>query len=469
MNIVHVAIFNLFVVFALVFCGGFIQSEYSFYWLISDAGLPSNISVTCANNATLAECDVYTKDVVQVLARYGEYSALCSFGTGMVGTIIGTVSDVIGRKKVLVANKLGYFISIIVCTFITYYHLHPYYFLIPSTIWNLVGGYSVMLGVTFATVTSYSPDEKRFWYIVAADVGISIAGLTVTGIGYLINTLPTENYYMVIAVGAAVMVIPLFLAIFGMKENVLPPEIAALDKLKKCFSDIKEIWFRRSHLNKFLWLVVLVPALDKLVSFGTSSVTNLYLQSAPFAWDPEELSMYISASSLLGILSFILPGVFRHFGISSFAIIYLSLLMNIGRNIMFGKATSTVMIMCTLGFNVLTGSYIPVIRNLLAMNTEKHNHGAVFAFLAALEANCITAGGLLYSYLYHEFPVDTSWLFWLLSPAIGAIGFVFAICAHFVYVEKIKFAEDQRCLINENDDSASESFSEFDGDQTPLD
>ena len=52
---------------------------------------------------------------------------------------------------------------------------------------------------------------------------------------------------------------------------------------------------------------------------------------------------------------------------------------------MFGKATTTVMIMGTLGFNVLTGSYIPVIRNLLAMNTEKHNHGAVFAFLAALE------------------------------------------------------------------------------------
>ena len=134
---------------------------------------------------------------------------------------------------------------------------------------------------------------------VAADVGISIAGLTVTGIGYLINTLPTENYYMVVAVGAGVMTIPLFLAIFGMKENVLPQEHAALEKLKKCFSDIKEIWFRRSHLNKFLWLLVLVPALDKLVSFGTSSITNLYLQSAPFAWDPEELSMYISASSLL--------------------------------------------------------------------------------------------------------------------------------------------------------------------------
>ena len=73
-------------------------------------------------------------------------------------------------------------------------------------------------------------------------------------------------------------------------------------------------------------------------------------------------------------------------------------------------------------------------------------------------ANCITAGGLIFSYLYHEFPVDTSWLFWLLSPAIGAVGFVFAVCAHFVYVEKIRFTEDQRCLINEIDDSASESF-----------
>lgn len=104
---------------------------------------------------------------------------------------------------------------------------------------------------------------------------------------------------MVTAVGIGVMAVPVLLSIFGMKENVLPAEIAAIDKLKKCFTDIKEIWFRRSHLNKFLWLIVLVPALDKLVSFGTSSITNLYLQSAPFAWDPEQLSMYISASSLL--------------------------------------------------------------------------------------------------------------------------------------------------------------------------
>ena len=83
----------------------------------------------------------------------------------MVCTIIGSVSDIIGKKKVLVANKLGNFVSIVVSTFITYYHLYPYYFLIPSKIWNLVGGYSVMLGVTFATVTSYSPYEKRFSYI----------------------------------------------------------------------------------------------------------------------------------------------------------------------------------------------------------------------------------------------------------------------------------------------------------------
>ena len=93
MNIVHVAIFNLFVVFALVFCGGFIQSEYSFYWLISDAGLPSNISVTCANNATLAECDIYTKDVVQGKKYYQKPPKNFQYLLDMVSTQPCAVSE----------------------------------------------------------------------------------------------------------------------------------------------------------------------------------------------------------------------------------------------------------------------------------------------------------------------------------------------------------------------------------------
>jgi hypothetical protein len=77
---------------------------------------------------------------------------------------------------------------------------------------------------------------------------------------------------------------------------------------------------------------------------------------------------------------------------------------------------------------------------------------------------------MFYSYLYQVYPENTAWLFYLLSPLILGFSLVFALCSHYLYIEKIKFRhddDDQECLLD--DDSNSESFSEYDPNANPLD
>ena len=47
-----------------VFGSGLASVEYSFYWLIRDAGLPPNITDICALDSNATGCDTYNTQVV---------------------------------------------------------------------------------------------------------------------------------------------------------------------------------------------------------------------------------------------------------------------------------------------------------------------------------------------------------------------------------------------------------------------
>ena len=80
---------------------------------------------------------------------------------------------------------------------------------------------------------------------------------------------------------------------------------------------------------------------------------------------------------------------------------------------------------------------------------------------------------ILYNDLYKRYPSNTSWLFYMLSSLILGFAFIFAICSHFIYSDKLTRTsgtdDDQDCLLDDDGDSNPESFSEFDPNATPID
>jgi hypothetical protein len=52
-----------------------IFAEYTFYWLIREAGLPPNISSICTENANNSQCEIFNQNVVHQITNLNIYNS----------------------------------------------------------------------------------------------------------------------------------------------------------------------------------------------------------------------------------------------------------------------------------------------------------------------------------------------------------------------------------------------------------
>ena len=117
-----------------------ILKEYSFYWLIVDAGLPENISEICSKNRNLSDCAIYYDNVIPERIWISQIDSLRSLILTSFTCWLGGASDLIGRRKILLLNFCGCFISFFMAGILIYCDIHPIYLLLCSTVYDLTGG-----------------------------------------------------------------------------------------------------------------------------------------------------------------------------------------------------------------------------------------------------------------------------------------------------------------------------------------
>ena len=79
---------------------------------------------------------------------------------------LGTLSDQIGRRKVLLLNHVGMLLMLGSASLFAKLDLNPYYFLISSFMYDSTGGFGITLGVAFASITVHSSPQDRLKNIV---------------------------------------------------------------------------------------------------------------------------------------------------------------------------------------------------------------------------------------------------------------------------------------------------------------
>merc|ERR1711868_6957 len=153
---IEVSLASLFFSCVSLFSYWVLQTEYNLYWFISNAGLPPNISSLCSKNSTDPDCEIYNSEVVPNLATMNICGSVISLVVLSFTCWLGTLSDQIGRRKVLLLNHVGMLLMLGSASLFAKLDLNPYYFLISSFMYDSTGGFGITLGVAFASITVHS-------------------------------------------------------------------------------------------------------------------------------------------------------------------------------------------------------------------------------------------------------------------------------------------------------------------------
>lgn len=152
-----------------------------------------------------------------------------------------TLSDLIGRRTILFVNQLGSFGACCIATHVMFFQLHPMWFLIGSFFYCLSGGFAVLLGIAFATISFHSAPADRFKNIVLGDVVIGCSGLLLAGVGVWMATVTIDQYYIGGAVGTSLSLITLLLTFCKFREDPITTseETSTCGHIATCIKDMR--------------------------------------------------------------------------------------------------------------------------------------------------------------------------------------------------------------------------------------
>ena len=137
-----------------VFSNGMATRQYSFYWFIQNANLPKNITGICKENPTATGCDVYQNEVVAQCVKLTQLVSLRSLVMLCLTWWFGSASDVVGKKRLILANFIGLFVSLVGSGVVIFTEQHPLLLVCTGGLYDLTGGFGILLTVLLASVTS---------------------------------------------------------------------------------------------------------------------------------------------------------------------------------------------------------------------------------------------------------------------------------------------------------------------------
>ena len=234
--------------------------------------------------------DVQRKTIMK-LASYNAVSLLpllCS------SIILGSLSDLIGRKLVLLIPVIGACARVGVTSFVVLYKLSLNYLYLAVILESLLGGPVVFLGVVYAYISDITTEGERAFRIIVIELCVAIGVIvSMIGIGILITF---QGFFIPIAVLIGCCLLNIFYICFGIQEsrqtkNNQKIHTWSLTIHRNIFLLYKKDNGRgrrwRLFVALFLFLLVAVGELGKV------DVTVLYVLAYPFCFTPIAIGMVL--------------------------------------------------------------------------------------------------------------------------------------------------------------------------------
>ncbi|XP_035536349.1 proton-coupled folate transporter, partial [Morone saxatilis] len=343
---------------------------------------------------------VFLQEVETLTAHWNLYISLGGFSVGLlVVPLLGSWSDLAGRRPVLILPNLGLALQAVVYLVVMYLKLPVVYFLVGRLLSGLSGDFNAILAGCFSYVADTSDSRSRTFRVAVLEACLGLSGMLASIIGGQWRRAQgyINPFWLVLATNLA----SALYAYLFVRESVLP------DPSVKLFSSrhYKAVWHLFSTGGSEgsgrckLWLYVLCFFLVVTVHFGSRELYVLYELSSPLCWGPALIG-YGSAAQHLAYLTSLLGLKIMQRCLADSWVALVGLASNITGLVVFSVADSTQLMFTGYGLCFLFMAATPVLRSKLSKLVDPSEQGALFASVACVESLCFLVGSGLFNSLY---------------------------------------------------------------------
>ncbi|MED6233038.1 hypothetical protein ATANTOWER_006087 [Ataeniobius toweri] len=380
-----------------------LSTQYLWDRISEDLGFNGSKRSECSNSSV--DPDPLQKEVETLTAHWNLYISLGGFSVGLlVVPLLGSWSDVAGRRPVLILPNFGLALQAVVYLVVMYLKLPVVYFLVGRLLSGLSGDFNAILAGCFAYVADISDKRSRTFRVAVLEACLGVSGM-LAGIiggqwrqaqGYI------NPFWLVLATNLA----SALYAYLFVRESVHPDPSARLFTTRHH----KAVWHLYStggvnsegggplHRGK-LWLYTLCFFLVVGVHFGSRELYVLYELSSPLCWGSALIGYGLAAHNLAYLSSLLGLRIMQRCLQDSWVAL-VGLVSNITGLVVFSVADITQLMFTGYGLCFLFMASTPVLRSKLSKLVDPSEQGALFASVACVESLCFLVGSSVFNSLY---------------------------------------------------------------------
>ncbi|XP_077021410.1 proton-coupled folate transporter [Tamandua tetradactyla] len=381
--------------FALVLQGP-LTTQYLWHRFSADVGYNGTRDRgNCRNhsvNPLMQEVDTLT-------SHWTLYMNLGGFLVGLFSsTLLGSWSDCVGRRPLLVLASFGLLLQAVVSIFVVQLELHVGYFVLGRILCAFFGDFSGILAAGFASVADVSSTQSRTFRMALLEACIGVAGMLASLLGG--HWLRAQGYANPFWLALALLIAMVLYAAFCFGETVKDPKPAQLFTLQHHRSIVRlyvapALEKSRKHLALYSLAIFVVIT----VHFGAQDILTLYELSAPLCWD-SQLIGYGSTAQHLPYLTSLLGLRLLQTCLADTWVAEIGLAFNILGMVVFAFATITALMFTGYGLLFLSLAITPVIRAKLSKLVSKSEQGALFSAVACVNGLAMLTATGIFNSLY---------------------------------------------------------------------
>lgn len=364
---------------------------------------------------------------------------LNSIVPAIMSLIVGSWSDIYGRKKILMISFSGYTSTLALITLFSYISdnvklISPWWYLVAEMPMTFAGGWP-LLDIAFCCyVADLSSEDMRSFRIGMIGV-LNIMG-NVSAYYSSSFILSATNLTTVFLIAFLCCLIGFLWMIFFIDETVKPPEnMSLIDQVKEIFSKerTQDIWitfkkYRENNGRKILWFLILIPALVVSTMHGTASLNYLFVREK-FAWTLREWTIFESSNTLISALGLFIGLIIfkKYFKISDMKLAVFGLTLSVIDSTFKALATQPYHLYLSSGITLFRLLSMPMLRSIVSVVISHAEIGKVYSLTTCFEALSGLGAGPLYNVVYKSTFTTFPGAFYFLNAGIFALNLILTI------------------------------------------
>ncbi|XP_060902440.1 proton-coupled folate transporter [Labrus mixtus] len=408
-----------------------LATQYVWDRVSDDVGYNGSRRLSCNNSLTP---DPLQEQVQTLTAHWNLYISLGGFSVGiLVVPLLGSWSDLAGRRRVLIIPNLGMAVQAAVYLVAMYLKLPLIWFLIGRLLSGLTGEFNAVVAACFCYVADISDKKSLTLRVAVLEACLGLAGILASVVGGQWRKAQgyINPFWLVLATNLATA---LYVYLFVRESVPLDPNAKLLT-----YRHHKTVWqlfstggtsgqTKGSFHRYRLWLYMLSFFLVVTIHFGSRDLYVLYELSSPLCWGSALIGYGAAAQQMAYLTSLMGLKLMQHCLKDSWVAV-VGLVSNISGLLVLSVADTTQLMFTGYALLFLFMAPLPVLRSKLSKLVAQSEQGALFATVACLDSFCFLVGSGLFNSLY---PLTLNFMkgFLFLCAAIllfvpaGIIGFM---------------------------------------------